>query len=155
MFFAVKCSREQVLIHSWQRSMPCDGFGNGMNIFFPVFAISFCDFGSFSGNIESLEHFPRQQHFVLTIFNWNYLDYLCHLVLFAFRYLRCLSESCGSLSFTYLFLELTCSAIGKRFQFTALVQCNFFFISSSRVSLTGCWFSNIELKYTTWSVVLF
>ena len=66
-----------------------------MNIFFPVFAISLSDFGSFLGNLESLEHFPQQQCFVLTIFNWNYLDYLSHLVLFAFCHLRCLSESCG------------------------------------------------------------
>ena len=58
MFFAVKCTREQALIHCLQRSMPCDGFRNGMNIFFTVFAISFSDFGSFSGNLESLEHFP-------------------------------------------------------------------------------------------------
>ena len=35
-----------------------DSFGNGMNIFFPVFAISLSDFGSFSENLESLEHFP-------------------------------------------------------------------------------------------------
>ena len=70
--------------------------------FFPVFAISLSDFGSFSGNLESLEHFPQQQCFVLTIFNWNYLDYLSHLVLFAFRHLRCLFESCGGSYKTYI-----------------------------------------------------
>lgn len=73
-----------------------------MNIFFPVFAISLSDFGSFSGNLESLEHFPQQQCFVLTIFNWNYLDYLFHLVFFAFRHLRCLFESCGGSYKTYI-----------------------------------------------------
>ena len=73
-----------------------------MNIFFPVFAISLSDFGSFSGNLESLEHFPQQQCFVLTIFNWNYLDYLSHLVFFAFRHLRCLFESCGGSYKTYI-----------------------------------------------------
>ena len=70
--------------------------------FFPVFAISLSDFGSFSGNLESLEHFPQQQCFVLTIFNWNYLDYLSHLVLFAFRHLICLFESCGGSYKTYI-----------------------------------------------------
>ena len=70
--------------------------------FFLVFAISLSDFGSFSGNLESLEHFPQQQCFVLTIFNWNYLDYLSHLVLFAFRHLRCLFESCGGSYKTYI-----------------------------------------------------
>ena len=50
----VKFSREQALIQRSQRSIPCDGFGNGMNNFIPNFTISFSDLCSFSGCLESL-----------------------------------------------------------------------------------------------------
>ena len=65
----VKFSREQALIQRWQRSIPCDGFGNGMNVFIPNFTTSFSDLCSFSGYLESLLHVPQQQFLVPTMFS--------------------------------------------------------------------------------------
>jgi len=55
----VKCSREQALIHRWQRSIRCEGFGKGINIFIPNSNICFSDLCSLSGYLESLLHVPR------------------------------------------------------------------------------------------------
>lgn len=67
IFFTVKSSREQALIHRWHFSTSCHGFGKGRNIFLPKSAISFNDLGSLSGYLESFLHCPQQQCFVVTI----------------------------------------------------------------------------------------
>ena len=54
--------------HRLHFSIPCEGFGKGMNTFFPDFSISFSDFGHLSGYLESVLYSPQQQCLVLTIF---------------------------------------------------------------------------------------
>ena len=54
MFFSVKNSREQTTCQHFYFAMSREGFGNGMNTFFPDSSNSLSDFGHLSAYLESV-----------------------------------------------------------------------------------------------------
>ena len=74
IFSSVKNCREHATNQRLHFSISWEGFGNGMNTFFPNCCNSLREFGHLSGYLESVLHSPRQQCFVLTILG-SFLDY--------------------------------------------------------------------------------
>lgn len=64
MFFSVKNSREQATSQRLHFAMSREGFGKGMNTFFPDSSNSLSDFGHLSAYLESVLHSPQLTVFV-------------------------------------------------------------------------------------------
>lgn len=67
MFFSVKNSCEQATSQRLHFAMSREGFGKGMNTFFPNSFHSLSDFGHLSAYLESVLHSPQQQCLVPTM----------------------------------------------------------------------------------------